>query len=519
MKRITIAFILFFCFILKLTAQHHDHKRDYNWVFGYYYATNGVIFDFNTKPSYTQTPFKQKLNPDLSQDISEICDTSGQFIAVSNGCQIYNKEFTVLKNSEKLNPGIVSEKLFCTDLGMQYFQASIMLPKPENDSIVYLFHKVEDFRNKFWFADTIRLTVINTRGDNGKGTVIQKNYPFYKDTILDSQMSAVRHANGIDWWLVNPAWKVGGDDNRLITHLITKDGVKEPIIQAIGKKVKQNVYATPQSCFSPDGSKYVRYDNSDGVHYYEFNRANGIFSNPKFFPTNDKEAHQCGATFAPNSRFLYISGYEKVYQIDTDAKDWSNAIDTVAIWDGYNNKGFSSRFSYMMLAPDCKIYIFPTGTIPYIATINFPNRKGKQCKVGQHIKLISHTDNAPPNYPNFRLGKLGEPFSPCDSTINPTISGITAEINITDNPIVANLYPNPATTDINLDLFGYINQYKKGIFNLYDTQGNLAASYPLLQNHDEYRFDISNLANGMYFWHLVLDDKVRQTGKVVVMKE
>ena len=61
--------------------------------------------------------------------------------------------------------------------------------------------------------------------------------------------------------------------------------------------------------------------------------------------------------------------------------------------------------------------------------------------------------------------------------------------------------------------------FQKGIFNLYDTQGNLAATYPLLQNHDEYRFDISNLANGMYFWHLVLDDKVRQTGKVVVIKE
>ena len=61
--------------------------------------------------------------------------------------------------------------------------------------------------------------------------------------------------------------------------------------------------------------------------------------------------------------------------------------------------------------------------------------------------------------------------------------------------------------------------FQKGIFHLYDTQGNLTASHPLLQNHDEYRFDISNLTNGMYFWHLVLDDKVRQTGKVVVMKE
>jgi hypothetical protein len=520
MKKIIITLLVVFCFAIKIVAQHQDHKRDYQWVFGYQYATNGVIFDFNSKPS-KQIPFKQKLKPDLSGEIAEICDTSGQFFAVSNGCQIYNKDFTVLENSEKLNPGFVTKNLFCTTLGMQYFQASVMLPKPQNDSIIYLFHKTEDYRKGFWFTDTIRLTVINTKGNNGNGTVILKNYPFYNDTITRSQMTAVRHGNGIDWWLVNQVWQAGGNDNRIVTHLITKDSIKGPFIQAIGEKVvlKGKGYDLAQSCFSPDGSKYVRYYNNDGVYYYEFDRMNGVFSSPKFFPTYAPKEEQCGATFSPNSRFLYISGYDKIYQIDTEAKDWSKAIDTVATWDNFSFHNFQSYFSYMMLAPDCKIYVNPVGTIPYITTINYPNRKGKACKVEQQIKLISHTDHAPPNYPNFRLGKIGEPFSPCDSTINPYIKGITSEINTIENPITANLYPNPAVSDINLDLFGYINQYKKGIFNLYDTQGNLAATYSLLQNHDEYRFDISNLANGMYFWHLVLDDKIRQTGKVVVIKE
>ena len=79
--------------------------------------------------------------------------------------------------------------------------------------------------------------------------------------------------------------------------------------------------------------------------------------------------------------------------------------------------------------------------------------------------------------------------------------------------------PNPASYDLNLDLFGYVNNYQKGKYALYELQGRPIATYPLLPNHDEYHFDISHLQNGIYLWQLILDDKVRQSGKVVVLKE
>ena len=179
MKKTYLLFLLIFTISL-LFAQHRDHKRDYQWIFGYNYAAKGVIFDFNSKP-VKQLVFKEALKPDLSQDLAEICDTAGQFIAVANGCQIYNKQFLVMKNGKKLNPGYYTSQLFCTSTGSQYFQSSIMLPKPQNDSLIYLFHKIADKRNGAWFTDTLRLSIINTKKDNGNGEAILKNFPIYNE--------------------------------------------------------------------------------------------------------------------------------------------------------------------------------------------------------------------------------------------------------------------------------------------------------------------------------------------------
>jgi hypothetical protein len=45
------------------------------------------------------------------------------------------------------------------------------------------------------------------------------------------------------------------------------------------------------------------------------------------------------------------------------------------------------------------------------------------------------------------------------------------------------------------------------------------SNFSLFEDQEEHRLDISHLQNGIYLWQLVLDDKVRQSGKVVVLKE
>ena len=516
MKKILIILNLIIC-IFNTNAQHHDQKRDYQWIFGYGSPKLGNIFDFNTKPmkllAYPKLP-----NADLSGYVAQMCDTSGKLVVFTNGCEILNREFKTMQSGGGLNPGTVTSQILCKKSGVRIPQGAIMLPVPENDSIIYLFHKIDDNQSGEWQTLQLYLSVINIKANKGLGEVLLKNYKIVKDTQITTELFAVRHGNGKDWWVVTPYWRKENNDNRFMTLLVTRDSIKGPYEQAIGTPAPLDEVF--QGAFSADGTQFVRHLIYEGIYYYKFDRNTGKFSDHKFIPIKPKDPPNMlgGCSFSPSGRFIYVSNDTELYQIDTYEKDWLGTMQTVAYWDGFANSIFTSKFIFQALAPDCKIYILPQGTIPFLSVINYPDRKGVACKVSQHIPINSNVDRGWPNLPSFRLGKIGEPFSPCDSTINGYIVDTGEVLNIEKNTIAAT-YPNPATTDINLDLFGYINQYKKGIFNLYDTQGNLAASYPLLQNHDEYRFDISNLANGMYFWHLVLDDKVRQTGKVVVMKE
>jgi hypothetical protein len=45
--------------------------------------------------------------------------------------------------------------------------------------------------------------------------------------------------------------------------------------------------------------------------------------------------------------------------------------------------------------------------------------------------------------------------------------------------------------------------------------GQLVATFPILAGHDEYNFDISFLSQGLYVWHLRIDEKTRQSGRLV----
>jgi hypothetical protein len=172
------------------------------------------------------------------------------------------------------------------------------------------------------------------------------------------------------------------------------------------------------------------------------------------------------------------------------------------------------------LGPDCKIYITPASTIEYLHVINYPNRKGKASGFEQRgIKTPTKVSWSLPNYPHFRLGAVGEKHTPCDSTINNYISD-TGELIEKEAPISFAVYPNPAQDHINVDLFGYVQRFERGTWDLYDMSGRLAASFPLLQGHDEYVFDISSVPNGVYVWHVSFDGRASgASGKLVVLKE
>jgi hypothetical protein len=523
MKKLFIYFTLLFSSISYLIAQPNlDKYRDYQQAFGYYYYTKGIIFDFNAKPMKV-FDFPNKLEQEFSEYNSAICDVNGQLDFFTNGCDVYNRKFDIMKNGDKINPGVYTEGFFCKSLGLPIRDASLILPYQNKYLLLHTTLEIDiEDPNARLYSPRLSYSIIDMKGDNGLGVVTVKNKTIINDTLSRGDISACRHANGTDWWVIVPQWSWhttdSTDNNKYYRLLVTKDTILGPWEQQIGIKPNKRAF-NDQVCFSPDGTKYARLRSRDGLMLFDFDRQTGLFSKPQVIslPGN---GYRGGVCFSSNSRYLYASMDSLIYQIDMQATDLNQAKEVIAEYDGFMLDGFwQSTFDAAYLGPDCKIYIVPAGTIEYLTVINYPNKKGTASGVEQHgLKTPTKIGWSMPNYPHFRLGKLGEKHTPCDSTINPYI---TETKNVKEEvPVTFAVYPNPAQEHINVDLFGYVNRYERGTWDLYNLGGQQVLSFPLFQGHAEYNFDISSVPNGVYVWRVSFNGVPTSfSGKVVVLRE
>src|SRR5690606_29983607 len=104
-----------------------------------------------------------------------------------------------------------------------------------------------------------------------------------------------------------------------------------------------------------------------------------------------------GVAFSPNSRYLYVSSVEDVYQYDTEAVDIEASMLHIAHWDGFYSPGppFATLFDIAQLAPDGKIYIGTGNGTDRLHVINDPDLPGLTCDIQQHaITLPTYNTNS-----------------------------------------------------------------------------------------------------------------------------
>ena len=106
--------------------------------------------------------------------------------------------------------------------------------------------------------------------------------------------------------------------------------------------------------------------------------------------------------FSPNSRYLYVSSVEDVYQYDTEAPDIEASMVHIAEWDGFYSPGppFATLFDIGQLAPDGKVYIATGNSSLHLHVINDPDQPGVACAFVQHqLELPTYYTNSLPNHP------------------------------------------------------------------------------------------------------------------------
>lgn len=278
-----IIFLMLCPFIL--FGQKHDNI----WLFGYniYFPFNppsGTIFDFSTgepELKYIHFPFN------LGLSSASISDENGHLLFYTNGCTIMNADYEIMQNGEGLNPGIIADRR-CPIEYPASAQSSLILPQPNNDSLYYLFHKQINQEYGLYLDSnslSIKLlyTIINRNLDGGKGGVITKNQELWVETQNFGELTAVKHANGKDWWIISMKFF----SNKYLFFRLTEQGVVYSHSQIIGNKTSKLGSSGAQTNFSPDGKRFARYHEYDGVFIFDFNRATGRLSNFQHFQVRD----------------------------------------------------------------------------------------------------------------------------------------------------------------------------------------------------------------------------------------
>jgi hypothetical protein len=412
--RLSLATLCICCAHLAISQPFNDGKRDYVWLFGY--------GSFSQQPGFGRTVidfsdlnsphvYREDRHMDFNVTCSSVCDEGGNLLFYTNGIYIANAAHGVMENGLNLNPG--GWTTTWADVGLPVGQGALTLPVPEKSQEYMLFHGLLDFPPGLGpIYSNLYRTSIDMELEGGLGAVIEKNVELANDTLSVGWLTATRHGNGRDWWVMIPK----SNTSIYYTFLLTPDSLYNLGAQSVGAPINRGL---GQAVFSPDGSRYLRYDlYAPGVgnklNFYDFDRCTGLLSNQVELVNYDSVG-AAGLAISANSRFAYFitSGY--VRQYDLWAPDLAASLDTVGVYDGYVSPwGHHTWFYLAQLAPDNKIYINTPSSSNFLHIIHEPDRKGQACLLEQHgFEMPSRNAFTMPNFPYFRLGPLDG--SPCDT--------------------------------------------------------------------------------------------------------
>jgi hypothetical protein len=486
MKQLCI--LLLVCYSICAKGQMHGEQ----WVFS---ALTSAM-DFRNTDTVTNYSLPGFVPMFLAS--ANICDEDGNLLFITNGINVYDRDGVLLENGSAIVNSLQVQQF--NNTGLCWPQTVIFLPMPGNSRYYYLIHFGIDINDT---PRKIFATIIDKEGNFGKGTVVEKSSIIWQNIeIRAGGMTACKHANGRDWWVI-----VGlHNTNTFMKLLVTPQGIYDPVFQSIGS-VYNGPFDIGYSCFSLDGSKYATGCYEGKITLLDFDRCTGEFSNPviiqhnaTYNPTVDTASGTTGMAFSPNGRYLYV--FVKLWgtQYDTWTPNIQDSIQICYTQDSIENYHFKSP----LLAPNGKIYVCTWGGgLSALHVINYPNNYSDSCNFvyGGQPSLTINTRNIP-NMPNYKLGPLVG--SGCDTL--PPIG-----VNKVSDKTRLNVQPNPANKYV------YVEVGKPGNYDitLHDITGK-----QLLQAHTPQVtiFDAENLPNGTYLLTVtdVLTNAVVESRRVLV---
>lgn len=320
-----------------------------NWYFG---KNAGITFRGDTATALTNGRLMTE------EGSATLSDKEGNLLLYTDGITVWNRNHRVMPNGNGLMGGKSST------------QSALILPKPGSENIYYIF--TTDIQAQ---ADGLRYSVVDMTRDEGNGDLISKNN--FMIAPATEKLTAVRHSNGRDWWIIAHRW----NSNGYLAYLVNQNGVEvQPVMSMVGTvhggpNRKAIGYLVP----SPDGTRLAAalWDSESNFEILRFDRSTGKVSDPTLLK-GYSEAY--GVAFSPDGSKLYGTTNNgkmnkgQVVQFDLNAGDEA-AIAKSAVVVGISG---SPTLGALALAPDGKIYVARKDN-NYLGVIHKPNLQGKDC--------------------------------------------------------------------------------------------------------------------------------------------
>ncbi|MBX7242019.1 MAG: T9SS type A sorting domain-containing protein [Bacteroidia bacterium] len=496
------------CLIITLASR--SQQEDNIWIMGYDYwgpnTSRQVKFNGN---QITITPITSNIEMYVAKSV--ISDTNGNLLCYTNGEYLMNRMHDTMPNGFDLCPSSGCN-------GYPYnpsLQGTLILPYPEHPGKYIMIHDaLSFFPNATPYCKDMFYSEIDMSLDNGLGDISQKNIRLSSDSLTWGKITACRHANGRDWWILKPGLRA----DKYYRFLLSPDGIQLDGIQTFPAFQNHPITSSGSTCvFSSDGTKYVHQASTVAkrIYVFGFDRCMGLLSDYKVVSTAtlvpESNGPEGGVGISPNSRFLYVSLNFRVYQYDLQAADIDaskiKVAETDTVHNGCNAGG--TRFMDMQLAPDNKIYVGPAGGSTYIHVVHSPDSQGVACNFeprGLPLGVCNIT--GPPSFPNFRLGALSG--SACDTLVSvlpPFGSAQGAGIKV---------YPNPAGAVVNVETGTYGSKAcLAATVSIMDLQGREVLRQMLTEGKTA--ISVGNLGEGVYIYR-IKTDKGDYYGKLVIQR-
>jgi len=335
--------ILTFCLIVIFVSNNFAQNGEgSNWIFG----QNAGVSWCNS----TNTPIAFEGSPLITNEgVATISDANCNLLFFTDGTSVWDANMNQMPNGYGLTGNSTST------------QSGVIIPKPLSPNIYYIF----TVDGELW-PGGLAYSKVDMTANGGLGDVdpLEKNISILNTS--PEKITAVKHANGTDIWVIVHEW----GNNTFRSYLISSApiDVNAYVSTSVGSSLTGVSFCGYMKA-SPSGSKVVLVKYGSNIfELFDFDNTSGILSNPIEL-VGFSGAY--GSEFSPDEHYLYGVCANQTAIHRWDLFELPNTINFINSHQIVGNLGTGDGGA-CQLGPDQKIYLARYGE-PWLACIENPN--------------------------------------------------------------------------------------------------------------------------------------------------